>query len=189
MSGDVTSAGALSVPSAGDRITGEAAASAAAPWFVLHTKSRQEKALAHSLDALNIAYFLPLVEQTRTDRNRKITTSVPLFPGYLFLHGSLEQAYEADRTRRVASILPVADQARLESDIHNIRLALSCRAKLEPFPFLKRGTRVEVRSGPFRGLQGIVEERAGVGRLILQVDVIGKATSLEIDGAALEPLR
>jgi transcription termination/antitermination protein NusG len=161
----------------------------AAQWFVLHTKSRQEKALAQSLDAMSVGYFLPVIEQVRRDRGRKIVTSVPLFPGYLFLHGSNEQAYEADRTRRIAQIIPVSDQQRLESDIRNIRLALSCRAKLEPFPFMKRGTRVEVRSGPFRGLQGIVEDHAGAGRLILQVDVIGKATSLEIDGAVLEPVR
>jgi transcription antitermination factor NusG len=177
---------ALSAPQAGEALR---ESQPAARWFVLHTKSRQEKALAQSLEALGIGYYLPLVEHVRRDRGRKIVTPTPLFPGYLFLHGSQDQAYEADRTKRLAQIIPVADQARLDADIRNLKLALAHQAKLEPYPFLKRGTRVEVRSGPFRGLQGIVEDRAGAGRLILQVDVIGKATCMEIDGAALEPLR
>jgi hypothetical protein len=47
---------------------------------------------------------------------------------------------------------------------------------------------VEVRSGPLRGVQGLIETRLGVSRLILQVQMLGQAVVLEVDGALLEPV-
>jgi transcription antitermination factor NusG len=104
------------------------------------------------------------------------------------LRGSLEQAYAADRTRRVANILPVADQGQIDWELHNIYLALREGAKFDPYPALRKGVRVEVRSGPFRGLQGMIEDRLVNDRLILQVNTLGRALSLEIDGALLDPI-
>ena len=59
----------------------------------------------------------------------------------------------------------------------------------DPHPFLKAGVRVEVRSGPLRGLQGFVERRTGINRLILlQIEMPGRAVSLEIDPPLLDPI-
>ena len=54
--------------------------------------------------------------------------------------------------------------------------------------FLQKGKRVTIRSGPFEGLEGVIEDRANSGRLVLQIHVLGKATSLEIDMSLLDPL-
>jgi transcription antitermination factor NusG len=57
---------------------------------------------------------------------------------------------------------------------------------VQPYPFLQSGVRVEVRAGPMRGVQGIVENRIGVNRLVLQVKMLGRAVSVEIDPGLLE---
>ena len=157
-------------------------------WHLLHTKSRQEKALAESLAAMAVPCFLPLLRVKRNYGGRKAVADLPMFPGYVFLRGSLDQAYLADRTKRVAQVIRVVDQTRITWELRNIELALLKEAFLDPFPRLVRGTRVEVKTGPFRGLQGVIEDRSKRDRLILQVDVLGKAASLEIDGAQVEPL-
>ena len=157
-------------------------------WHVLHTKSRQEKVVAADLAAMGIPFYLPLVRQVRYYGRRKTRVSMPLFPGYVFLRGTLEQVYAADRTKRIANIIPVNAQDQLDWELRNLHLALSKDAELIPFPFLSKGVRVEVRSGPFRGLQGVIEGRAADNRLILQVDMLGRAVSLEIDGALLDPI-
>lgn len=157
-------------------------------WFVLHTRSRQEKALADDLSLRNIAHFLPLVTKTRVWRKRKIQVEEPLFPGYVFLRGSLDVAYQADRTKRVAQIISVSDQARIHWELQNLAVALKHKAMLDPYPYLKKGVRVEVSSGALRGLQGLVEERTSVDKLILAVDMLGRAVSLELHGAMVEPL-
>jgi transcription antitermination factor NusG len=155
-------------------------------WHVLHTKSRQEKAVADDLLALGIGHFLPLVRQVKYYGNRKAVVQAPLFPGYVFLRGDLDAAYKADRTKRIASIIKVNDQGKLDWELKNLHLALVKEAPLLAFPHLKKGLRVEVRAGPFRGLQGIIEDRTANQRLILQVDMLGRAVSLEIDGTLLE---
>jgi transcription antitermination factor NusG len=157
-------------------------------WHVLHTKSRQEKVVAADLAAMGIAHYLPLVRQVRYYGRRKAKVAMPLFPGYVFLRGSLEHVYAADRTKRIANIIPVNAQDQLDWELRNLHLALSQDAELTPFAYLKKGVRVEVRSGPFRGLQGVIEGRAAANRLILQVDLLGRAVSLEIDPALLDPI-
>ena len=64
-------------------------------------------------------------------------------------------------------------------------LALDQKVPLDPFPYLRKGVRVEVTSGPLQGLQGVVEDRNKRDRLILQVNILGQANSLEIDSALL----
>ena len=157
-------------------------------WFVLHVKSRQEKALARDLQAIGICHYLPLIAQTKYYGVRKFHVKKPLFAGYLFLRGAPADAYRAHNTRRVARILSVANQPQLEWELRNLHLALSKSATLEMYPFLRRGVRVQVRSGPFRGLQGVIDKIGGRDRLILQMQMLGKASSLEIDGALLDPV-
>jgi len=158
-------------------------------WFVLHVKSRQEKALAKDLAALDTSHYLPLIRQARYYGKRKSYVSAPLFPGYMFLSGTIGQAYDAaNRTDRVVGVLRVSNQAQLEWELKNVRAALAAGVGLLPHPTLKKGTRVEVTSGPLRGLQGLVEEHLKSDRLVLQVEMLGKATSLEIEPTLLEPI-
>jgi transcriptional antiterminator RfaH len=155
-------------------------------WFVLRTKSRQEKILANELRSRGIDSFLPIITCTKYYGGRKASVELPVFPGYLFLRGDMDQAYDADRTRRVAQIIKVNDQDRLDRELRNIHLALSGGAPLDPFPYLRAGVSVEVREGPVRGLRGIIEAGGRRDRLILQVDILGRAVSLEIDASLLD---
>lgn len=157
-------------------------------WVVLHTKSRCEKVLSEEMTLQGIDHFLPLVGQVKYYGRRKAFVNEPLFPGYLFLKGTLNDAYQAARTKRVANILRVVKQEQIAWELHNLWLAISSGARLDPFPALKKGVRVEISSGPFRGIQGIVQEKARSNRLILQVETLGQAVGLELDGAILNPL-
>src|SRR5687768_11739103 len=154
----------------------------AGTWYVLRTRSRQEKILSQDLSAKNVAHFLPLITCTKYYGGRRARVEVPLFPGYLFLRGSLDDAYAVDRSGRVAQIILVPNQRRLDDELRNIHVALSSNAVLSPYPYLAVGVRVEVREGPFRGLRGVIEDHASKQRLILQVETLGQAVSVEIDG-------
>lgn len=181
--GPVTSSKNMLYPSLWEKIE-----QAGGDWFVVHTKSRQEKVISQALDAMGIAHFLPLITKTRYSGNRKFTAQVPLFPSYLFLRGELDDAYLADRTKRIARVIHANDQEQIHHELRNIHLAITKEATLNLYPYLENGVRVEVRSGPFQGLQGIIESRAKADRLVLQIETLGKGTSLEIDGSLLEPL-
>ena len=157
-------------------------------WFVLRTRSRQEKALARDLAARRIGHFLPLTRVVRYYGRRKAVVMEPLFPGYLFLRGEVEDAYAADRTGRVAQVLVAPDQERLREELAQIRLALSRGAPLRGCERIERGVLVEVASGPFRGIRGIVAETVKDDRLVLNVELIARAAQLEIDRTLLRPV-
>ena len=157
-------------------------------WHVLHVKSRQEKALAEELELRDIAYFLPLTRQPRVYGRRKALVEVPLFPGYVFLKGTPDETYTADRTGRVARIIRVSDQERIGRELANVRLALIRDRHPDPYPYLREGLRVRVKYGPLEGLEGLIESKYKRDRLILRVEVLGQAVSLEMDGASLELL-
>ncbi|MCZ6836570.1 MAG: hypothetical protein O7G85_12410 [Planctomycetota bacterium] len=158
------------------------------PWHVLHTKSRQEKALARMLDAADIHYELPLVKLVRMYGHRKRVVMEPLFSNYLFVQGSTEVTYFAMSSKRVANVIPVPDQDSFIRDLEQIRKALGNGAELNPYRFLTVGRRVRVTAGPFKDVEGLIEDKPKPDRLILQVEALSRAASLEIDASLLEPV-
>jgi len=155
-------------------------------WWVLHTKARNEKALAWDLLSRDVSYFLPMVEKVRTTRGRRIKTVVVLFPGYVFLCGCDQDRYTAMTTNRVASAIDVVDQGRIVKELTAIQKALDTPKQLDPFPYLQAGRRCVVTSGPLKGIEGRLVRRKNIDRLVLQVHVLGQAVSTEIDAALLE---
>ena len=158
-----------------------------ARWHVLHTRARQEKAVARTLAAAAIEHYLPLVQRAAYRGRRKQVVQEPLFASYLFLHGPVEVTYFATATRRVANVIRVADQRRFVGELEQIRRALDKGADLSPVRYLEVGRRVRIRSGPLKGIEGLIEDRARSDRLVLQVAALGRATSLEIEASLLEP--
>jgi transcription antitermination factor NusG len=162
--------------------------SVAEQWCVAHTRSRQEKALVEDLDALGIRSYLPLAKSVRYYGKRKVTGSVPLFPGYVFLCGNKAELIAADRTKRVVRYIKAPDPERLRGELESIRTALECGGELMPTPMLHQGVLVEVTSGPFRGVRGVVASMTDAWRVVLNVDLIGRAAAFEIERELLEPV-
>jgi transcription antitermination factor NusG len=155
-------------------------------WFIVRTRARQEKILARQLMAMSVPAFLPLIQKVRFYAGIKAMVELPLFPGYVFLRGSKDDAYAADRTRRVAQVITVTNQLRLETELRSLYLALQGRVPLDPYPGLRQGVWVEIRSGPLRGIRGIIEDKSRANLLILQVQILGRGVSLEVDGSLLD---
>jgi transcription antitermination factor NusG len=157
-------------------------------WWVVHTKSRNEKALAHDLMHKKISYFLPMSWKVRRKSRRTIRSLLPLFGGYLFFCGDENQRVELLRTDRVAHVIEVKDQQRLLDELVQIEQALSVGVPLTPHKYLKAGRKCRVLAGPLLGLQGIVVKTRSATRLVLQVDMLGQAASVEIDVDMIEAL-
>ena len=157
-------------------------------WWVAHTKSRNEKALAQDLIRKDINYFLPMSWKVRRRRGRTIRSLLPLFSGYLFFCGSESQRIELLRTKRVANLIEVKDQQKLLKEMSGIEQALRAGAVLVPHNYIKAGQCCRVIAGPLADLQGIVLKTKTVTRLVLQIDMLGQAASVEIDTDMIEAL-
>ncbi|MFA5293168.1 MAG: transcription termination/antitermination NusG family protein [Phycisphaerae bacterium] len=155
-------------------------------WWVVHTKSRNEKALAWQMQRKNINYFLPMTEKVYRKSRRVIRSLLPLFSGYVFFCGDEPQRLEILKTNRAAGLLAVKDQQHFIAELLPIEKALTSGLNLAPYHYLKAGQLCKVIAGPLMGIEGLVVSEHNKTRLVLQVDVLGKATCLEIDSALLE---
>jgi len=155
-------------------------------WWVAHTRSRNEKALAYDLMSKEINYFLPMTLRVRRRKGRTIRSLLPLFSGYLFFCGGENTRIEALKTNRVANVIKVADQGKLLHELLQIERALRAGAPLVPHRYIKTGQHCRVIGGALTGLEGIVVRTKAGTRLVLQVDILGRATSVEIDATMIE---
>jgi transcription termination/antitermination protein NusG len=155
-------------------------------WWVVHTKSRNEKALAQDLMAKEIPYFLPMSLNIRRHKERTFKSLLPVFTGYMFFCGKELDRVEVLKTNRVAGILDVVDQAKLIGELAQIEQALRAGAPLLPHDYIKKGQWCRVTAGPLMGLEGIVLEVKKITRLVLQIEMLGQATCVEIDVNMIE---
>ena len=155
-------------------------------WWVAHTKSRNEKALAQDLIYKDISYFLPMSWKVRRQRNRTTRSLLPLFSGYLFFCGEENERIELLRTNRVANLIEVKNQQRLVEELLQIEQALRAGAPLVPHKYLKAGQHCQVIAGPLADLQGIIVKTKTATRLVLRIDMLGQAASVEIDTDMIE---
>ena len=155
-------------------------------WWLVHTKSRNEKALAAHLDRRGIDYFLPLVRPGQHNGGHQASIEIPLFPGYLFLRGGDEQRYVTLTTHRAAAVLNVFEQERLTAELATLHRAITGPESIDLYPGIREGRRCRIRSGHMRGVEGVVIRRRGVCRVFLAIGILGQSAEFEIAPALLD---
>ena len=159
---------------------------ASGQWWIAHTKARFEKAFAFDLLRRGTGYFLPLINRIKMSGGRKRHVMLPLFPSYVFFCGTPEDRYAALATNRLCRVIETPDQSGLLGELRALELALTHKAVLDLYPFAAIGRRCRVRTGPFEGIEGVVIERGGPTRLVLQVKMLGQGA---VDGDRCRPAR
>lgn len=157
-------------------------------WWIAHTRSRFEKTFAWDLRSRGINYFLPLVERVRVSGGRKRRVVMPLFSSYVFFCGGESVRYEALATNRLCQVIKVHEQSKLVGELLAIEKALAGKVQLDPYPFAAVGRRCRITAGVFRGVEGVVIQRNGVTRLVLEVSMLGQGAALEIEADLIEPV-
>ena len=157
-------------------------------WWAMYTLARREKELMRRLLSKQIAFYGPVFEQIyRSPAGRLRSSFLPLFPNYVFVHGSELERYMAVSTGCVSRCIEIPDQPGLLHDLQSVHRLLSsgldvtCEAQLLP------GQHVRVKNGPLAGQTGEVVERRGRMRLFVTVNFLQQGASIEIDGFDLEP--
>lgn len=157
-------------------------------WWVAHTKPRQEKAFAWDLLKKEMGYFLPMTEKVNIINGRKFRSLLPLFPSYVFVCSVGDDRSEFYTCARLVRALPVADQKKLRDELGHLQSALAGNQRVSPWPYLQKGRRCRVHSGPLKGVEGFFDHTKSGARLVLNVDTLGQAVALEIDAGLIEPL-
>lgn len=151
--------------------------------WVFHTKPKQEKALGRELTKWQIPHYLPLRTKRNRIRGKTVPSYLPIFSGYIFLLADPEQRLKAFSTHRAVRSIPVGDQQRLWTDLHQLKRLISSRVPIQPEETIQPGMVVEICSGPLTGLKGKLVGTDEKRRFIVEVDFIqkGGAVTLEKD--------
>jgi transcription antitermination factor NusG len=161
-------------------------------WYALYTRSRFEKKMLSELTDRQIETFLPMREVLSRWKDRKKKIWMPLFPGYIFIN-------HIDTPENRYRILNIPGSVRFvgheghaeripEDQIQGVRKFLEASIAIDPYPYIQIGCRVEIIAGALKGIQGILVEKRGRFRFVLQVDLIRQAVSVEIDASDVRPI-
>ena len=159
-------------------------------WIVVRSKPRSEKVAHNELVKKNIEAYLPLLKERRKWSDRKKWVEFPLFSSYLFARIDIKDSIFVLQTQGVNTIVKFGKQIAIvqNSVIKAIRLAMEGGYQLEPVEYFVEGNRVEVVAGPMKGIKGIVAKLRGQNRLIIKIDAIQQALSIQIESKFIRNL-
>lgn len=163
-------------------------------WYACYTRARHEKRVARVLADRGVEGFLPLIGHRREWHDRTKIVHFPLFAGYVFVRISPGEIVDVTCVTSVVTMVmvngrpaPIADE-----EIDNIRRfaeALTATGAVpEPEPLITSGQRVIITSGPFEGVEGIVEEVRSGSRLLVGLAALGQGFALNVPAHQLRPL-
>jgi transcription antitermination factor NusG len=155
-------------------------------WYVAHTRPRCEKKLATQCGRWGVEVTLPLYASVKKYRGKTVTFQKPLFAGYVFLRFPEALRSRVLQSEHLANLLTVPAQDEFQAQLQAIQKALETSYDVRLCPSIEPGSRVRVRSGPLRGLEGHVELRRGMVEVHLRLDFIGQAAAVMIDADLLE---
>jgi transcription antitermination factor NusG len=158
-------------------------------WYALYTRSRCEQLVCDQLTARGFDIFLPKIAvwSRRVGKPRLLT--VPMFPGYLFLHHTMDKlSYIAVRKARGLVRILGERWDRLsvvpDAEIEAIQRVLRASLPIIGCPFLREGQRVRITHGPLTGIEGILlQSKPTKGLLILSVDLLQRSVAVEVDSS------
>ena len=144
------------------------------------------RSFASSSSASSIDAFLPTITRWSRWKDRKKKIDWPLFPGYCFARFDPDDALPILKCTGVVNIVSFDGKPAPipEYELESIRLLVGSELQYDPCPMIHEGMMVEVMHGPLRGVVGrLMRKDAPKARLVLSVDLIGQAVSVEVDAA------
>lgn len=159
-------------------------------WYAVYTRAQHQEQVARQMGRREVESFLPLYESVRRWKDRRVVLNLPLFPSYVFVHLDLADRLKVLQIPGVVNLVafggipcPIPDV-----EIEALQSCLACGVRMQPHPYLTVGRRVQVKSGPLAGLEGIVVRRKTGYRLVLSIDSISSSVWVELDAVDVEPL-
>jgi len=68
-----------------------------------------------------------------------------------------------------------------QSQLDAVRQIIESCLTVETHTYLQSGDRVRVKTGPLMGLEGILTRKKGLARLVVSMEMLGRAAAVEID--------
>jgi transcription antitermination factor NusG len=157
-------------------------------WHVVYTRHQHEKTVNRLLEGKGIETLLPLRSTVSQWKDRSKLIELPLFPCYVFFRAGSESWLQVLKIPGVHMMVPGCGGPAIvpPAEIEAVRrLTENCKS-VEPYPFLRQGDRVRVKSGALAGVEGFLVRKKNFYRLVVSVEILGKSAATEIDALCVE---
>jgi transcription antitermination factor NusG len=158
-------------------------------WFAVQTRYRFEKRVVAQLNHKSCEVYLPLLTENHTWSDRAKVVTIPLFPGYAFVH--IDQSLNARQVVlhtagligfvRFGGIVVAVPTKQIE----DLQLLLQEKGLFSLHAFVHTGQRVRIRGGCLQGLEGVLVKHEE-GKLVISIESIQRSLAIEIKGYELE---
>lgn len=159
-------------------------------WYAVRIQSKLGSLAFDTLRGKGYEAYLPLSRSGRRWSDRVKQLDRPLFPGYLFCRFDVRRRLPILTTPGVISIvgagktpLPIDDE-----EIDTVRAVVHSGLAVQPWPFLRLGSKVYVEAGPLAGVEGIITNTDKVYRLVVSVSLLQRSVAVEIDRDWVRPI-
>jgi transcriptional antiterminator NusG len=158
-------------------------------WYALYTRSHCEQLVCDQLTARGFDLFLPKINIWSHRMGKPRRLSVPMFPGYLFLHHNMDKLsyIEIRKARGLVRILGERwDRLSVipDGEIESIQRLLNTSFPIVGHPYMREGQRVRITRGPLTGVEGIlIQSKPSKGLLILSIDLLQRSVAVEVNSS------
>jgi transcriptional antiterminator RfaH len=155
------------------------------PWYLVHTKPRQELRALENLHRQSFVCLLPMLGVERVRQRRLTVVEEPLFPRYLFIELGDDVNWAPIR-----STLGVINLVRFGSSVAKVPQAVidglrqqqaSLTSQQLARPLFTQGQPVRITAGPFAGLEAVFDMTDGDARAMLLIELLSKQVRLPVE--------
>lgn len=162
-------------------------------WFVAYVRSCQERRLASFLAAEGIDYYLPIQKERRRWSDRVKLVEKLVIPGMIFIHTDEIARQELLKDNPLISrfmtngpykpvVVPDSQMEEFRFVVENSSEKVSVSSRN-----FAAGEKIEVISGPLKGLVSEITAISGVSYLLIRLDMLG-AAMVKIDAGCVKKI-
>ena len=159
-------------------------------WYILQFKANSQHQARKNLTRQGFDTFLPLHDITSRKASRFISTSKPLFPGYMFVTFDRAESewHKINNTFGVSRLITFNSILKSipTKFVDNLMKRYDLSGKLLPIKKLKKGDRVTVLKGPFADFIATVEKYEADERIWILMDLMGRKTKIQTPSDTLK---
>jgi len=151
-------------------------------WFILQYKPNAHHKAIKNLNRQGFETFLPLFDATARKLSRFVNTSIPLFPGYMFVRFDKAESewHKINNSYGVSRLITFDSNLKSipTSFVDHLMKRYDLSGKLLPIEKLKKGDHVTVLKGPFANFMATVEKYEADQRIWILMDLMGRKTKI-----------
>lgn len=161
-------------------------------WFPLCVKGRYERKICDELTKRGFTVYLPLIKRRHLWSDRYKIIEEPLFSRYIFVHIDPRLKYFVLDVPGVQGFITFQGQM---AHIPDFQIEYIQRMVEYPDTFevinkiIKTGYKVRVISGPFCGMEGVVQSIKNKSRMYVTIDHIHHTLVIEVSEYDLELIK